>query len=299
MNRRKTMSTATFVAIASPLVPVLDDKAEPPALQDTKHLLSNRSMVQLGCTFFAVFACWCIWLSAEGRRHEAIANRLTAARCGVEFTHMELVPVATNSSGQNGDRTTMRETSTLPAIIDRMGFETLFRRIKHVRIYSRSFLPEALELIKEIEDLDGVSFSDTGITQSQLSDTFSKVRVRNLYAGSEMMPGTNLSWLNHDGLQWLCLNRTQFSNSAIDDLPDSLEYFDATRTRINDDGLAGFVRLKNLKTLNLRRTPTSKQAIDRLQRQMLWCEIKWEPLQQSNHQISANGTTGDSVAGDI
>lgn len=292
MNQRTSIATETIVVIASPLAPALGDEAESPVLPSVRHSFRKRRLVQLGCLLFAVCACWCIWLSAEGHRHATIAEQLIVARCGVEFTHTEFVPIATS---RDGSRTTMREISTLHPVFEMMGLETLFRRIKHVRVYSRSFLPEALDLIKEIEDLDGVSFSDTGITQSQLSDTFSEVRVRNLYARSEMMPRTNLGWLNHDGLQWLCLNRTQLSNPAVNDLPTSLEYFDATRTRINDDGLAGFVRLKNLKMLNLSRTPTSKQAIDKLQRQMLWCEIKWEPLQESSQHVSSTATTDTLV----
>ncbi len=89
-----------------------------------------------------------------------------------------------------------------------------------------------------------------------------------------------MKWLNHDGLIWLCLNRTQLSDPALNNLPDTLEYFDATRTRIDDDGLNSFVRLKNLKTLDIRRTPTSENAISSLRHRMPWCEIKWEPLRQ-------------------
>ncbi|MEM9828312.1 MAG: hypothetical protein AAF958_17115, partial [Planctomycetota bacterium] len=61
-------------------------------------------------------------------------------------------------------------------------------------------------------------------------------------------------------------------------LPSTLQYLDATRTRIHDDGLNGFVRLANLRTLKLNRTPTTKAAIERLRAKMPWCNIQWEPL---------------------
>jgi hypothetical protein len=89
-----------------------------------------------------------------------------------------------------------------------------------------------------------------------------------------------MDWLNHDGLVWLCVRRTQFSNPAIEDLRQSLQYLNATRTRISDHGLQSFVRLDNLRILNLRRTPTSESAIDALRAQMPWCVIEWEPLTQ-------------------
>jgi hypothetical protein len=76
--------------------------------------------------------------------------------------------------------------------------------------------------------------------------------------------------LNQPGLTWLCLAHTQFSDPAIQDLPASLEYFNATRTRITDRGLSGFVRLKHLKELKLRRTPTSEEAVEQLRGEMPW-----------------------------
>jgi hypothetical protein len=87
-----------------------------------------------------------------------------------------------------------------------------------------------------------------------------------------------MPYLNQRGLTWLCLSHTQFSDAAIQDLPSSLEYFNATRTRISDRGLPGFLRLTQLQTLNLSRTPTSRQAIEELQAQMPWCKTKWERL---------------------
>lgn len=179
-----------------------------------------------------------------------------------------------------GTGTSIEEKSTLPVFMERFGFASAVRRVEGVTIRSRSELPTALELVKEIGELDSISFYNTGVTQSQLADTFDSVHVRKIYARGEALPRTSMKWLNHDGLTWLCLNRTQLSNPALDDLPDSLEYFDATRTRINDDGLNSFVRLKNLKTLNLRRTPTSEIAINSLRQRMPWCKIKWESLRQ-------------------
>jgi len=94
------------------------------------------------------------------------------------------------------------------------------------------------------------------------------------------LPRGRIPSLTSQKLTWLCVAQTQFSDPAIADLPASLIYFDATRTRISDRGLAGFVRLKRLKSLDLSRTPTSQAAIEVLRQDMPWCEVHWEPLVQ-------------------
>jgi hypothetical protein len=94
------------------------------------------------------------------------------------------------------------------------------------------------------------------------------------------LPRTRIPALNQKCLIWLCVARTEFSNPAIEDLPDSLVYFDATRTRIDDQGLKDFLRLRNLRKLVLLRTPTTEAGIDRLKATMPWCDVAWEPLQR-------------------
>lgn len=87
-----------------------------------------------------------------------------------------------------------------------------------------------------------------------------------------------MRWLSGTQLTSLHLARSEFSDSAIQDLPDTLEYLDLTRTRISDAGLMGFVRLKRLKKLLLLCTPTSAEGIEDLQSRMKSCDIRWEPL---------------------
>lgn len=234
------------------------------------------------CTFIlAVVFAWFASQLAEGRRHQRIAAELRAAGCDVQFSHREWVPMANPpTSAIVGGGTPIEERSTLPVFMERFGIATGVRRIENITIRSRSELVTAFKLVKEIGQVDSISFYETGISQSQLSEMFANVHVKKMYASGERLPRTSMQWLNHDGLTWLCLNRTQLSNPAVNDLPDTLEYLDATRTRINDDGLSSFVRLKNLKTLNLSRTPTSENAISALRQKMPWCEVKWEALRQ-------------------
>lgn len=209
---------------------------------------------------FALVSGWFGLKLAQERRYQRIAAELQAAHCDVEFFP--------------------RANPSITGFLERLGFATEQRRIKVIRIWPRSGLATALKLVQEMGELDTIVFYRNDITASQLSDMFENVDVRSVYAESARLPRTGMEWLNHDGLRWLCLSRTQLSNPAIDNLPDTLEYFDATRTRINDDGLNSFVRLKNLKLLNLRRTPTSENAINALRQRMPWCEIEWESLHQ-------------------
>lgn len=233
-----------------------------------RFLLTLTLMVAIGLA-------WIAWRRAEGRRHERLAAQLQASGCRIQFSHREWVPLARQTQA---GMTAIQEISTLPEIVERWGFADTVRRISSVTIPQGSDMPTTIALLKQVGDFDALSFYDTGVTTTQLMDVLRSVHVNSLYLCSEPLPKTRMSWLNHEGLDWLCVARTQFSNAAINDLPDSLEYFDATRTRINDKGLDSFVRLGKLKRLKLCRTPTSEKAINALRQRMPWCEIEWEPL---------------------
>ena len=233
-----------------------------------------------------VFALMLGWLRTrrnEGRLHERVAVELQSLGCSSEFSHYELVKVP-GAAGFLAALTGRTERqSTLPSLVEKLGLDPIVRRIRRVRLrtHDPKKLQSALLLLKDIDALESVSFCRSGVVdEKQLADLFDSVAVGSLYIHNEKLPRTRMSWLDNENLTWLCVARTQFSNPAIDDLPLSLTYFDATRTRINDEGLNGFVRLKNLKTLWLRRTPTTEEAIEALRRKMPWCAISWEPLER-------------------
>lgn len=156
----------------------------------------------------------------------------------------------------------------------------ILRRIERVTLRSpdQKVLADACAAIKSIRQFKTLSFYDTGISEAVLTDLLAHIRIQQLYLRSEVVGRGRLDWLNHDGLTWLSVSRTQFSNPAIDSLPMTLRLLDATRTRINDAGLEKFIRLTNLRRLNLRRTPTSQPAVEALRKKMPWCEIQWELL---------------------
>ena len=235
----------------------------------------------LGCTLvIATVLAWTSWQLSAGRFHKRIATKLSAAGCSVDFSHRKWVPMANPPPSLTRGGIPLEEISTLPDFVERSGLGVVFRRVANVTFRQRSDMPTGLELLKELKRVEILSFYDAGVTQFQLADTLRKVRIKKLYIQAERLPRTRMNWLNHDGLTWLCVGRTQFSNPAINDLPLSLEYLDARRTRINDDGLDSFVRLRNLTKLNLRRTPTTEKEIEALRQRMPWCTIEWERLKQ-------------------
>lgn len=254
----------------------------------------NRTRFRFGLRFLLLFTsllalafAWFAWQRSEGRRHEQIASKLESEGCYVQFSHWESVQIPNPppstllrppASMPLVRQIYFEKRSTLPAIMERLDFANAVRRISSVTVRNGADMPSVIALLEQIRAVDCLSFYETGVTESQLSHILKNVQVRHLYLRSEQLPRTSLNWLNHDGLVWLCVSRTQFSNPAINDLPQSIEYLDATRTRVNDDGLASFERLTNLKILNLSRTPTSEIAINALRKRMSWCKIKWERL---------------------
>ncbi len=219
-----------------------------------------------------------LWASpyAEGIRHEMIADALESQACSVEMSHMEWVE--TGPPQAFGTPTKLQ--STLPVWIENTFLRLAFHRIDRVtvRCDSEEQVADAVRQLKRVSSLRTLSVYSKRFEVDDLETVLASVRVKELYVRGMRLPRTDIPMLSHDGLNWLGVMHTQFSNSAIDSLPMSLEYLNATRTRINDEGLPKFVRLVNLRTLNLRRTPTSQAAVDALRRDMPWCEIIWEPL---------------------
>ncbi|WP_397571062.1 hypothetical protein [Schlesneria sp. T3-172] len=221
-----------------------------------------RSRVALAgaLVLLASFVGWQYYLDIQ---HQFLADKLRELCCSAEF-----------------QRDVSTAGTSLPARLKRGWTRWNSRRIRDVTFRSPDpdKLVKAIQIVKQIGSLDSISSYETRISIHQVEDLLTGVRPSALYIPSEPLPRTRLPFLRNQTLQWLCVARTQFSNPAIQDLPDSLTYFDATRTRINDAGLSGFTRLKRLKTLILRRTPTTSAGIGRLQQQMPWCRISWEPL---------------------
>ena len=208
----------------------------------------------------------------EGWRHDQIAARLDKAGATTLWSYY--FPI---TSGQR----------KLPDWMERIRWMAPFRRIENVHIGSRSedfdaqfsALAELGSVHVVTARLSSSSNPPPGFGIQELNRLMSQVRMDSLQIESVQLPRGRIPALSRQALSWLCVARTQFSNPAIEDLPLSLTYFDATRTRITDEGLPSFTRLKKLRSLSLRRTPTTPEAVEKLREQMPWCHIAWEPMQ--------------------
>lgn len=234
----------------------------------------HRSLFALGLVGCLIW--WATYVYT-GYQHRAIAQSLESRGNNVTFTHYTTV---TGAASPNARFTPIMEVSTLHPLIESTGLALLYRRIDSVTIRTShpANLDRSLSELERLGSVSNLSFYSTGVTEQSLASLLSNIQVRKLYIPSESLSRRQMPCLNHEGLEWLCVSRTQFSNPAIDSLPVSLKYLDATRTRINDEGLAKFERLRNLEKLILRRTPTSQEAVDDLRTRMPWCRIDWHSL---------------------
>jgi len=235
----------------------------------------------------AVVLAWCGRQIRVGRQHQRIAlelNSLSQSGCYIDFTHTENVVVRIFPNG--GLNTTRR--STLHPLVEKLGLASYARRIAGVTVSLREpqNLERALVLIRELDRLDVLSFAGSAVDEEQLQDLLRSTKVNKLHLAGIGLPRERIPWLSTTELTWLCVAHTEFSNSAIDDLPLSLTYFDAADSRINDEGLNKLVRLRNLKTLRLVHTSTTKEAIESLRTNMPSCEIRWLPRPAANNRNS-------------
>ena len=229
-----------------------------------RGLLIGVAFVAIGCAVLASFL-------REGHRQRALAARLDA-----EWSHYEWVPVP----GAPGSR---RARSTLPRWVEAASLSPAFRRIQRVTLrgHTPTDCDRELSALAELGKVRTISVYGEGFGERELERLLTHVEVDQLYIESAQLSRGHLPCLSLQRLSWLCVARTQFSNPAIEDLPTSLTYLDATRTRITDEGLPAFIRLKKLRTLILCRTPTTAGAVERLRSQMPGCEISWELLQRT------------------
>lgn len=241
-------------------------------------------------TTLCFLMCWVPWLD-EGLRHQALAAELEQASCRVRMSHMdwvELEPEEFKFEFDNQGRirqpvsTPVELQSTLPAFFEWTSLSNVVGRIQQVSVRrtTEAEFDQMIETLAKVKSVDTISVYARDFGVQHLSRLMEEVRVRKLYLRGMALPRESIPTLSQEGIVWLSVCHTQFSNPAIEDLPQSLTYFDATRTRISDDGLTQFVAFKNLKGLNLRRTPTSERAVEDLRKQMPWCKIHWEPLQK-------------------
>lgn len=236
---------------------------------------SLRAFALLIVAFSAVFMLISSW-QRTGQLHAHVADQIQRDRhVYIEWVHEDWQWVHPKPGVG-----VWRRASTVSPWVRSVGAEPLFLRIDRVVINEASVseLEPILEQLTRIPHLRDLSLYHCQSNEEQLAQWLAQTSVEELSAEETQLGRGRIPFLNHPTLKHVHLGRTQFSNPAIDDLPISLEHLNLRRTRITDEGLDKFVRLTNLKQLDLSRTPTSGQAIRGLRQKMPWCTIQWEPL---------------------
>ena len=260
-----------------------------------RHLADGMNMIRirthmawpsrfsLRFLFLALLLCaallgWLASLKAQGEAHARVAEELASLGSIVRFTQDDAVAISgtRNSIVEIGGVVQIQNTVG-PTFINRIRGSVLSRRIASVKVQNKPNLASILELLGQLQQIDSLAFTNTGITDSQITTVLSKTRVRALDLSREKFAWTSDMNFAGKGMIWLCVARTQFNDASIGFVPATLEHLDATHTRVTDAGLPAFIRLKSLKTLNLSRTRTSRAKVELLRDHMPWCAIEWQP----------------------
>jgi len=166
-----------------------------------------------------------------------------------------------------------------------LGAEPMFQRIQSIAQRRSLTEAELQHMVDQISRLDRVAALDLNgnvqksrLTQTQLAQILSHVSVEVLVAPRTQLDSARFPQLNYYPLRVLDLSHTRFGDATVDDLPESLEELYVVRTAISDAGLDKLARLKNLNYLDIRRTPTSEEAAERLRRQLPDCTVLWSAL---------------------
>ena len=208
------------------------------------------------------------------RLHAEVAANLRAMNVDAassRATHLYLGPIPIEITDQR------------QAMLEKFGAKGLTFRVGRVIFRDGMGGKRLTKTIDELSRLDSfshLSLYGGELTQSELTRLLETTQVDTLYLENMPVDRRGIPCLRESKTKWLLLARTQFSDPGIDDLPMTLEYLDATRTRISDQGLDKFVRLKNLQVLILRRTQATEEGIEHLREKMPSCRIAWEPLRK-------------------
>ncbi|RCS52914.1 hypothetical protein DTL42_08825 [Bremerella cremea] len=236
----------------------------------------------------AIGLAWVSYQMRMGHLHEEVSEKLAelGGHASWKLTQRQSVPILaspaatiTTPPGANV-QVAYVDVKQAPEWMVAIGAEPLFQRIKNAyfRKSSRGEYDDFLRELERLDDIEGISLDGIAVSEDQLEHLFQRFNLETLAVFDSTIGRRPMPFLRDSQLKWLGFSRTHLSDVVLDDLPDSLEYLDATRTRITDDGLKKLVRLENLKELTLRRTPTSKAAIEDLKKKMPWCQIWWAPL---------------------
>ena len=223
------------------------------------------------------FACSFVATSiSEGRRQAKLVVDLRALGCTVQFDRPERIHTQGSPLQFVREGEKLSLSSTPVTVWQNVAESQMFSRIRHVQVRDMEKFPLILECMKKLGRVESLSLRDTPTTEQDLKRLLQIVRLSKLDLARTKFPYEEIPSLRDSSLNWLCMARTPFTDSAICNLPESLEYLDLTHTRITNNGALTLVRLKKLKTLKLLQTHISETQVKILRENMPWCEIEWK-----------------------
>lgn len=164
----------------------------------------------------------------------------------------------------------------LPTWMKWTNSDVLFRRLDHVLVvpdipdHDLEFTFQEIHRLGELRELTVQRF----LSAEDLDRLISPLKVQKLFIRPLHGENKPLPFLRNLGVKDLEIHG--FPEIAIEDLPLSLEHLDIGGADIADRSLSRFVRLKNLKRLDLSHTLATREGIEDLRQEMPWCEIDWE-----------------------
>ncbi len=251
------------------------------------------ALISLACIVFALFAHW----MRQGQIHEDVAANVLpmGGEIAWKLTHLEPLGLeAPQKATGTGSGVVIGhidfEVKGGPAWMRNLGVEQAFQRIEHIWLFGPSedqlifeqpkdHLDDFLREVARLSEVKGVGICNVAISEGQIEWLLTHVATTRLTVtetpsiGSQPMP-----FLRDSNLTEIVFANTGLSDAVLDDLPDTLNYLDISDTKVTDQGLEHLVRLKNLKRVVIDQTATSKAAIEKLRKEMPWCDILWEPM---------------------
>ncbi|PQO36928.1 hypothetical protein C5Y96_07130 [Blastopirellula marina] len=252
-------------------------------------------------TLVCIASAWSTYRFRIGQTHDDVGRQLAtigeyaAWRPGVnvqwqyEQSVRTKIPVVFKGGVAtiSGATEITRQVKQTPTWMEQLGMNLMFQRIKSVRV--NALLPpdkfdELVDQICRLDRVESLYFGSANTTQQlshrDLERILSHTQVDELYAMHCPLDVGSIPALRQSQLKILQLSHTWFDDAAVRDLPNTLTSLSLERTHVTDAGLPEFERLHRLEYLNLKRTPTSEEAIENLRGAMPWCEVVWEPLKQ-------------------
>lgn len=253
--------------------------------------------------FVAMLCAVCGWYSSQyriGQLHEDVAKQLMMIQGPVRREHMwDEFPIELEWELSETKRVLdpPAEVAALTGATDIMAYDIrvkhtprwmeitysgpIFQRLKAIRLTGYihpGILQDVGDQLGRLEGQVPITVDLPRLSQDGIEDLVTQTTLYELEAARAKLKPGPMPFLRDSGLVELGLEHTWFSDAAVSDLPDTLEGLSLERTAVTDAGIPAFKRLVRLKHLNLKRTPTSLAAIEKLREEMPWCKIAWEPL---------------------